>query len=237
MLQPEIEFLKEETPIQITIDGPAGAGKSTVAKAVAAKLNFVYIDTGAMYRAVAWLADRHDVTMDDHSGLAKLAAKADIRFENNPSGVQKIICNHIDVTDMIRSPRISRLVAEVASVAGVRQALVKMQQSLAADHHVVMDGRDAGTVILPKAQYKIFLTATVEERARRRMAQIKDQGQSQSLDEVIRDMKIRDYQDEHRSNSPLIPAEDAIILDCTNLSLDETVAEVLKIVQAGKKKT
>jgi cytidylate kinase len=228
-----IKPLKEETPIQITIDGPAGAGKSTVAKAVASKLNYVYIDTGAMYRAVAWLADRHDVSMDDDAALTKLAAQADIRFETGLSGAQKILCNQTDVTEMIRSPKISRLVADVAAVPGVRRALVKMQQSLAADHNVVMDGRDAGTVILPKAQYKIFLTASVEERARRRLSQMKAQGQSQPLDEVIRDMKIRDYQDEHRSTSPLVPAEDAVTLDCTDLSLEETVTEVLKIVQSG----
>ncbi|HCP14743.1 MAG TPA: (d)CMP kinase [Peptococcaceae bacterium] len=226
--------MKEETLIQITIDGPAGAGKSTVARAVARKLNYVYIDTGAMYRAVAWLAVQQGLSVEDQASLTVLAEKADIQFKVSHRGQQKIFCNHIDVTHVIRSPQISRLVSEIAAVPGVRQALVKMQQSLAADQNVVMDGRDAGTVILPQAQCKIYLTASVEERARRRLAQMQRLGLTQPMDEVIRDIKQRDYQDVHRSTSPLKPAEDAILLDCTDLDLDETISEVLKIIQNSK---
>ena len=187
-----------------------------------------------MYRAVAWLAVQQGLSVEDQASLTVLAEKADIQFKVSHRGQQKIFCNHIDVTHVIRSPQISRLVSEIAAVPGVRQALVKMQQSLAADQNVVMDGRDAGTVILPQAQCKIYLTASVEERARRRLAQMQRLGLTQPMDEVIRDIKQRDYQDVHRSTSPLKPAEDAILLDCTDLDLDETISEVLKIILNSK---
>jgi len=221
--------------IQITIDGPAGAGKSTVAKAVANKLNYIYIDTGAMYRAVALLALEQGIDLDDEAALSALAKSCRIHFRRSRYG-QKVFCNDKDVTKDIREPSVSRIVSKVSAVSGVREAMVEAQQKMAQGQNVVMDGRDAGTVVLPHADCKIFLTASVEERAKRRLKQQQRLGLEQDLQAVIKDMTERDYQDTHRNISPLKPAEDAVILDCTNLDLAQTIDEVLAVIDKAAKR-
>jgi cytidylate kinase len=229
-MSPQITNRKGVRTIQITIDGPAGAGKSTVARAVANELNYIYIDTGAMYRAVAWLALKNNIDLNDEAALTSLAQKANISFCRSRRG-QQVFCNGQDVTRAIREPKITRIVSQVSAVAGVRDALVRAQRQMAEGQNVVMDGRDAGTVILPEAQCKIFLTASVEERARRRMRQQQRLGLKQDLESLIADMVKRDYQDTNRSVSPLKPAQDAVILDCTDMDFPQTVKRVLDIVQ------
>lgn len=187
-----------------------------------------------MYRTVTWLALEQGLDFEDSNLLSHLAQKIEINFKRDDHGNQRVFCSEHDVTRAIRSPEINRLVSQVAAVPGVRQALVKVQQAMAQGLDVVMDGRDAGTVILPDADYKIFLTASVDERARRRMGQQRRLGLTQDLSEIIKDIIRRDEQDISRLDSPLKPASDAIILDCTELNLNQTVDRILELV--GKTK-
>lgn len=217
----------EGNKIHITIDGPAGAGKSTIAQLLAQKLNYIYIDTGAMYRAVAWLALQEQVAPEDENALGILAEGAKLHFTRDDKGQQQVWLNDMNITLAIRRPEITRFVSKIASVAEVRNALVSKQRALAQFHDVVMDGRDAGTVVLPDAQLKIYLTASVEARARRRQLQQKAQGVNQSLESLINDIATRDLQDQSRAMSPLKPAEDALILDNTEMSIEDTIRWIL----------
>lgn len=217
----------EGNKIHITIDGPAGAGKSTIAQLLAQKLNYIYIDTGAMYRAVAWLALQEQVAPEDENALGILAEGAKLHFTRDDKGQQQVWLNDMNITLAIRRPEITRFVSKIASVAEVRNALVSKQRALAQFHDVVMDGRDAGTVVLPDAQLKIYLTASVEARARRRQLQQKAQGVNQSLESLINDIATRDLQDQSRAMSPLNPAEDALILDNTEMSIEDTIRWIL----------
>lgn len=217
----------EGNKIHITIDGPAGAGKSTIAQLLAQKLNYIYIDTGAMYRAVAWLALQEQVAPEDENALGILAEAAKLHFTRDDKGQQQVWLNDMNITLAIRRPEITRFVSKIASVAEVRNALVSKQRALAQFHDVVMDGRDAGTVVLPDAQLKIYLTASVEARARRRQLQQKAQGVNQPLESLINDIATRDLQDQSRAMSPLKPAEDALILDNTEMSIEDTIRWIL----------
>lgn len=217
----------EGNKIHITIDGPAGAGKSTIAQLLAQKLNYIYIDTGAMYRAVAWLALQEQVAPEDENALGILAEGAKLHFTRDDKGQQQVWLNDMNITLAIRRPEITRFVSKIASVAEVRNALVSKQRALAQFHDVVMDGRDAGTVVLPDAQLKIYLTASVEARARRRQLQQKAQGVNQPLESLINDIATRDLQDQSRAMSPLKPAEDALILDNTEMSIEDTIRWIL----------
>ncbi|MDD2432333.1 MAG: (d)CMP kinase [Clostridia bacterium] len=220
--------------MQITIDGPAGAGKSTIAKMLADKLGFLYIDTGAMYRAITYTALQRKISLDDEVALVKLTTATNIDMVQQANGKQKIYCNGVDVTKAIREPVISKNVSQVAAHSKVRQELVKMQRELAQEHDVVMDGRDAGTVILPQANCKIFLTASLEERAKRRYLELKERGYNQDFALVKTDLVKRDNYDQNRKASPLIPAPDAVIVDTTYLNLTEVVQEILHIYQQKK---
>ena len=209
--------------IIVAIDGPAGAGKSTIARRLAAKLGFVYIDTGAMYRAVALWASRLEVARHDMHRLEQLALAADIQFI---AGSSQVLLNGEDVTDAIRTAEISSAASEVSSIGGVRRALVEKQRAMAALSSVVMEGRDIGTVVFPTAEVKIFLDAEETARAQRRVDQ-----SGGALDEVERDMRDRDHRDRMRRESPLVQAPDASYIDTTGLTPDEVEQAILKIVR------
>lgn len=211
--------------IRIAIDGPAGAGKSTIAKKIARSVGIVYLDTGAMYRAVGLEAIRESVDLKDNSGLSELVKNIDINVVYN-NGEQSITISGEDVSGKIRTPEVSKAASLVAAVPEVRLKLVELQRQIAAKQSVVMDGRDIGTYVLPDAEVKIFLTATVAERARRRYEELLDKGMTVSLDEIAKDIKQRDYNDSTRAFAPLKKADDAVEIDTTALTIDEVVEKV-----------
>jgi cytidylate kinase len=215
--------------IIVAIDGPAGAGKSTVARRVAEKLGFVYIDTGAMYRAVALRAFRQGVDLADAARLEPLARASDIRF---PSGSSRVLLDGEDVTEAIRRPEISPAASKVSAVPAVRRALVEKQREIAASANVVMEGRDIGTVVFPDAAVKIYLDASPEVRAARRVRQLAEKGISADPEEVAREIRERDHRDSTRADSPLRRAPDAVPLDTTGLSLDQVEGAILKVVSS-----
>ena len=193
---------------------------------MAARLGYIHIDTGAMYRALTWLALQKGIDPSDEAALGELAQKARIRFSLDAAGRQLTWCEEEDVTEAIRTSSVSRFVSVIAAIPAVRQALVEQQRRLACRQNVVMDGRDIGTVVLPKAECKIFLTASPQERALRRSRELAAAGQKVDLDALAREIAVRDYQDSHRSTSPLRKAEDAVLLDTTGLSFEEVVKQV-----------
>lgn len=209
--------------IIVAIDGPAGAGKSTIARRLASKLGFVYIDTGAMYRAVALWAMQLEVPLSDMHRLAQLALASDIQFT---AGSAQVILNGEDVTEAIRTAEISAASSKVSAIGGVRSALVEKQRALAATASVVMEGRDIGTIVFPAAQVKVFLDADHAERARRRVVQ-----SGGDLGEIAREMSDRDRRDRSRAESPLVQAPDASYLDTTGMTPDEVEQAILKIVR------
>ncbi|MCL1906016.1 MAG: (d)CMP kinase [Clostridiales bacterium] len=216
------------TAKQIAIDGPAGAGKSTVAKLVAAHLDYLYIDTGAMYRAVALMALRRGMAVDDAAALTDLARKICIELVNE-GGQYRVYCDGEDVSGYIRTAEVGNAASPVSAVAGVREALVSQQQRLGARGRVVMDGRDIGTKVLPQAECKVFLTASPAERARRRALELAAKGQNVDEEQVRRDMEERDKRDSSRAVSPLVQAKDAVLLDTEGLSIEQVAERILKL--------
>jgi len=213
--------------IVIAIDGPAGSGKSTLARRLADKLGFLYIDTGAMYRAIALWALRLNTPLDDHQRLEQLALNAEITLGS--AGEVKL--NGEDITRAIRSPEVSQAASCVSAVPGVRKALVAKQQQMGSQQSVVMEGRDIGTVVFPDAQVKIFLDASHAERSRRRFHELSAKGQCSSVDEASSDLAARDERDRTRAESPLLQAPDAVYLDSTSLTLDEAEEQLLRLVR------
>ena len=213
--------------ITIAIDGPAGAGKSTLARRLASRLGFLYIDTGAMYRAVALWARRAGVSWDDAHRLEQLARES--RIELAPEG--KVLLNGEDISDDIRDPEISEGASRVSAIPGVRRALVEKQQQMGRDSSVVMEGRDIGTVVFPNAEVKIYLDATPEERTRRRLKDLAARGAPADFDQVLAEIQRRDLRDSTRADSPLCQAPDAIYLDSTGMNEDEVEQALLKIVR------
>ncbi len=211
----------------IAIDGPAGAGKSTIAKALAGELNAMYLDTGAMYRAFGLYMLRRGA-VDDVEAVAASVGDVDITVEFI-DGVQHIFLGGEDVSAAIREPEVSMAASAVSKVPEVRVRMVALQRRIAEGHSVIMDGRDIGTKVLPNATLKIFLTASAEERARRRCLELEQKGMPEPYEKVLEEMKQRDYQDSHRAASPLRPAEDAVFVDTSNLSLEQSVAEMRKL--------
>ena len=211
----------------IAIDGPAGAGKSTVAKIVAEKLGYTYIDTGAMYRAVAWKTLQQSSEATDEA-ILRAVEGIDVRLACTDSGT-RVTVDGTDVTGEIRTPEVTHIVSRVAALGPVREKMVELQRAMAADGAVVMDGRDIGTNVLPNADVKIFLTASVEERARRRYDEMKEKGYSVDFDDLKKEIASRDKQDSERAISPLRQAEDAILLDSTALSIDAVVARIMEL--------
>lgn len=220
--------------MKVAIDGPAGAGKSTIARAAASELGFVYIDTGAMYRAVALYCVRNGKdTKNDTEGVIGLLPKVQIGIRH-VEGVQRIFLSSEDVSEKIRTPEISVAASDVAVIPEVRMKLVQLQRELAETTDVIMDGRDIGTYVLPDAEVKIFLTADVEARAMRRYKELCEKGTETTFEEVLRDMKYRDANDAGRSFAPLCQAEDAVLVDTTALSPEESILSVIRIIRGVK---
>lgn len=213
----------------IAIDGPAGAGKSSIARASAANLGFLYVDTGALYRTVALASLKHGLAPADKEAIIALLPQTDVSM-GFVEGEQRVFLNGEDVSEDIRLPEVSAAASMVSAIPEVRKFLFDLQRNMAKTHDVLMDGRDIGTVVLPDAQLKIFLTASPEERARRRYEQIKDKNEI-TYEEVLKDLNKRDYQDTHREIAPLKQADDAVLLDTTNMSFDEVVAAIEKLAK------
>lgn len=215
----------------IAIDGPAGSGKSTAAKEVARRLGMVYVDTGAMYRAVALACMEAGVSTAEEAAVLPVLDKIDMRIEPQEDG-QRIYLNGEDVTTKIRTPEIGKGASEVGALQKVRERLVEIQQTMAREHSVVMDGRDIGTVVLPDAELKIYLDAGVTERARRRLGELQAQGKTEELSVIEEQIRRRDEADKNREHSPLRMAKDAILLDSTGMGVEEVVQAIL--AAAGK---
>lgn len=222
-----------DTPFSVAIDGPSGAGKSTIAKAVAQRFGFIYVDTGAIYRTVGLAVRRAQIDPQDAAAVVSLLPSLNILLRHGDDGLQHMYLNGEDVTASIRTPEISMYASRVSAIAQVREFLMEMQRSMARETSVIMDGRDIGTVVLPQAGLKIFLTASAEARARRRHKELLEKGQQVTYDEVLRDMAERDENDSTRAAAPLRAAEDAVWVDTSELTLVESIDAVAQLVQQG----
>ncbi len=216
--------------INVAIDGPAGAGKSTISRAAAKAIGFIYVDTGALYRAVGVNALRKGIDTADKQAVAETLKNisVDLAFEN---GEQKVLLNGENVSDEIRTPPASMAASNVSAVPEVRAFLFDLQRDIAKRNNCIMDGRDIGTVVLPDAKVKIFLTASPEERATRRYKELIEKGTQVEYKEVLEDLIQRDYNDSHREIAPLKPAEDGVVLDTTGLNLEQSINEVIRIIR------
>jgi len=214
----------------IAIDGPAGAGKSTIAKRLAKELGFQYVDTGALYRTVAYFLDLLGVSPKDVDGVERYIDELTVNIEYDEDGAQHMIMNGMDVSKDIRTQDISQKASLVSAHAVVRDALLDMQRNVAKNYNVIMDGRDIGTVVLPKADVKIFLTASAEVRAKRRTDELIAKGQTAVFETVLKEIEQRDYQDTHRPIAPLKMAKDSVKLDTSDLDIDGVVAAMRKII-------
>ncbi|MBR4024131.1 MAG: (d)CMP kinase [Firmicutes bacterium] len=210
---------------QIAIDGPSGAGKSTIAKRVAAELAIDYIDTGAMYRAVGLKMLRLGIPMEENETLFEMLGNTDVDFSEG-----RVYLDGEDVSDLIRTQEVSKAASDCSAFATVRRKLVELQQAMGKRKSVIMDGRDIGTVVLKDAEYKFYLTATAEERAMRRFKELQAKGSTDTYDKVLEDVNKRDYNDMHRDVDPLRQAEDAVLIDSTNMSIEEVVDFVIEAV-------
>ena len=227
--------MNETHPISIAIDGPSGAGKSTLARRLATTLRFLYVDTGAIYRTIAYYAYANHLDPADEAAV--LAALPNIRIElcHDAEGLQRMILNGEDVTDAIRLPQISQYASVVSAYPGVRAFLLEMQRDFARKGSVIMDGRDIGTVVLPQAQLKVFLTASDEERAHRRVRQNVDRGiGSIDYDEVLADLRRRDAADSSRATAPLRPADDAVHIDSTGHYIEEVIEQICTLAREAR---
>ena len=214
----------------IAIDGPAGAGKSTIAKRLAKELGYRYVDTGAIYRTVAYFMDLWGVSPKDVDGVERYIDELTIGIEYDEDGLQHMIMNGMDVTDSIRTQEISQKASLVSAHACVREVLLDMQRDVAKEYNVIMDGRDIGTVVLPKANVKIFLTASAEVRAKRRTEELLAKGQKANYNQILKEIQQRDYQDTHREIAPLKMCRDSIKVDTSEMDIDQVVAEIKAIV-------
>ncbi len=221
--------------ISIAIDGPAGSGKSTIAKQIASQLGFLYIDTGAMYRSATYSVLKAGLLPTDEDRIVKLVSNLTIDLKGGPSE-QKVFVDGIDVTDEIRKDEVSSLVSEIAKIGAIRKIMVDKQQKIACEHSVVMDGRDIGTKVLPEADFKFFLTASLEERARRRKKDFEALKENISFEQIKESIRKRDEIDEGRKISPLRKAENAILIDTTTKSVEEILDDMLIIINKNGKK-
>ena len=216
--------------INIAIDGPGGAGKSTIAKAAAKELGFIYVDTGALYRSVGLYALRKNVKTDSADEVIPLLSeiKVELKFID---GSQRVFLNGEDVSEEIRTPDASMAASNVSAIQAVRDFLFDLQRDIAKANDCLMDGRDIGTVVLPDAQVKIFLTASAEERAKRRYIQLTEKGQDVKYEDVLKELQERDYQDSHREIAPLKPADDSVIVDTTEINLEQSIDTVVNVIR------
>ncbi len=220
--------------INIAIDGPAGAGKSSVAKAVASKYGYIYVDTGAMYRALAYKAIDSGISISDTNAVLDMLSETKLDIAYNQLG-QRIILDGADVSDYIRTAAVSMGASDISAIGFVREWLLDMQKSIARNNNCIMDGRDIGTTILPDADVKIFLTASVEERAARRYKELIEKGENVTFESVIEDVKTRDYNDSHRAVSPLKKADDAIEIDTTGMNIEQSVDAIVEVIDRNIK--
>lgn len=216
--------------INVAIDGPAGAGKSTIAKTVAKTLGFIYVDTGALYRTIALSAVRNGV-IDSREDIVKMLDKIDVKLGFDETGAQCVYLNGEDVSSLIRTPEISMGASKVSSIMEVRDYLLELQRSIARENNVIMDGRDIATVVLPNAKPKIFLFATPECRAERRYKELVEKGENVTYEDVLADVNQRDYQDSHREIAPLKPSEDSVMVDTSGNTLEESIKILTNIIK------
>ena len=215
----------------VAVDGPSGAGKSTLSRAVAAELGLLYVDTGAIYRSVGLYTFRRQVNPEDAEAVSALLPQIALQLFYGEDGLQHMLLNGEDVTEQIRLPQISLYASQVSAIPQVRSFLLQMQRELAQKHSVIMDGRDIGTVVLPEAEVKIFLTASSEERARRRYLELIQRGMPQEYETVLREVVERDQNDTNRKIAPLRPAEDAVLLDTTGMDFEESKRRMVAIIR------
>jgi cytidylate kinase len=216
--------------INVAIDGPAGAGKSTIARAAAKELGFIYVDTGALYRAVGVYCLRNNITTTDADGVGAVLENITVELKF-VDGVQHVYLNGDDVSTEIRLPEASMAASNVSAIPSVRAFLFDLQRDIAAKNNCIMDGRDIGTVVLPNAEVKIFLTADPEERAMRRFKELQEKGSTVTYKEVYDDLVVRDYNDSHREIAPLKPAEDSIVINTTGMTLEESINKIIETVK------
>ena len=225
-----IQGIMNTHKIAVAVDGPAGAGKSSISKIVAKKLGYLYIDTGAMYRSVTWAVLHNHIDVNNQKAVEALLPELDLTMEANDDSCKVFIAGQ-DVTDFIRTPQVNNAVSIVASYKGVRQYLVERQRLMAEAGGVILDGRDIGSVVLPNAELKIYLTASVEARAMRRYLEVKGTVNEQTLEDIKDSVMQRDDMDKNRKESPLIQVEDAVLVDSSEMTFDETVEHILHLVQ------
>lgn len=225
-----IQGIMNTHKIAVAVDGPAGAGKSSISKIVAKKLGYLYIDTGAMYRSVTWAVLHNHIDINDQKAVEALLPELDLTMEASEDSCKVFIAGR-DVTDFIRTPQVNNSVSIVASYKGVRQYLVERQRLMAKAGGVILDGRDIGSVVLPNADLKIYLTASVEARAMRRYLEVQGTSNEQTLEDIKDSVMQRDDMDKNRKESPLIQVEDAVLVDSSNMTFDETVEHILYLVQ------
>lgn len=215
----------------VAIDGPSGAGKSTMARAAAEALHILYVDTGAIYRTIGVYMYRHGIDPTDAAAVTAALPEITVSLRHDEDGLQRMYLNGEDVTDAIRLPEVSRYASDVSAHPAVRDYLLEMQRQLAREHSVIMDGRDIGTVVLPEAAVKVFLTASAEARAQRRVRELEQRGTPQPYAQVLEEIRQRDYNDTHRAAAPLRQAEDAVVLDTTELNFQESEEALLCIIR------
>ncbi len=217
--------------IAIAIDGPAGAGKSSLSKEVARELSFIYVDTGALYRTIGLATSRKGISMDDKDGIVSLLDEIEVKLAFNDEGTQIVLLNGEDVSGYIRTPQASMYASAVSAIPEVRAFLLDLQRNMAKNDNVIMDGRDIGTVVLPDAKIKIFLTASAEKRAMRRYKENIEKGIDVSYEDVLKDVNERDYNDSHRAIAPLKPAEDSITVDTSDYDFEGSKNLLLKVIR------
>ena len=217
--------------VSIAIDGPSGAGKSTLARSAAAELGYLYVDTGAIYRTIGYYAHANHIDPKDEQAVASALPQVRVELTYGDDGLQHMLLNGQDVTKEIRLPEISLCASAVSAHPGVRAFLLEMQRELARTHNVIMDGRDIGTVVLPDADVKIFLTASPEARARRRMLELEQRGTPEPYEKILKEIEQRDWDDSHRATAPMRQAEDAVLLDTTELNFEESREALLKLIR------
>ena len=217
--------------IAIALDGPAGAGKSSIAKRAAKALDYIYVDTGALYRTIGLAASRRGVEPVDSPEVDEMLGQISVDLTFNEQGEQVVLLDGEDVSGLIRTPEASMMASKISAIPNVRAYLLDLQRNMAKTHNVIMDGRDIGTVVLPDAQVKIFLTASPEARAQRRYKELVEKGMDVSYDDILQDVITRDYNDSHRAAAPLKPAEGCVMVDTTELDFEQSVNKIISVIK------